>query len=470
MPPTSSPADGTGGRPSSLRAVPRSGETNANAAHGTRRRFYLPVAAKFCIAQLAAVAWAAMSIWLSLPWLDSLAHHISLPAALASIACMAYIPGWMVAFLAASLILDRQPPLRVAHPTRAVTVLLPAHNEEQRIGDTLRYLAKQDYTGEIRVVVIDNACTDRTLQVASEAARFLGMPVRCLRESRPGKSNALNAGLATVDTDLVISLDADTALHPAAIRHLVARYESAPPDVAAVAGAVLVRNSRSNIWTRMQEWDYFLGIASVKRMQGLYQGTLVAQGAFSLYETHTLQSVGGWPDAIGEDIVLTWRIMRNDARVYFEPTAVAFTEVPSGLRHFARQRSRWARGMIEGIRTVKPWKQPRPMVAAMTMLDMVIPLLDLAYTFLWMPGVVLAFFGIYWFVGIYTLAVMPLTLLINLVLHRYQRKHVFGPLDLRVRRNLSGLILYIAFYQLFMSPMSVIGYTQELLRLRRRWK
>jgi biofilm PGA synthesis N-glycosyltransferase PgaC len=59
----------------------------------------------------------------------------------------------------------------------------------------------------------------------------------------------------------------------------------------------------------MQEWDYFLGIASVKRMQGLYQGTLVAQGAFSLYRTQALRAAGGWPDAIGEDIVLTWRLI-----------------------------------------------------------------------------------------------------------------------------------------------------------------
>jgi biofilm PGA synthesis N-glycosyltransferase PgaC len=42
-----------------------------------------------------------------------------------------------------------------------------------------------------------------------------------------------------------------------------------PLHVQAVAGSVLVRNSRDSLWTRMQEWDYFLGIASVKRMQGL---------------------------------------------------------------------------------------------------------------------------------------------------------------------------------------------------------
>jgi hypothetical protein len=85
----------------------------------------------------------------------------------------------------------------------------------------------------------------------------------------------------------------------------------------------------------MQEWDYFLGIASVKRMQGLYQGTLVARGAFSLYRAQALRAAGGWPDAIGEDIVLTWQLMRQGARVYYEPSAVAFTAAPAQLVHLA---------------------------------------------------------------------------------------------------------------------------------------
>ena len=62
----------------------------------------------------------------------------------------------------------------------------------------------------------------------------------------------------------------------------MARIKSSPEDVCAVAGSMLVRNSRDNWLSKIQEWDYFLSIASIKRMQGLYQGTLVAQGAFSL--------------------------------------------------------------------------------------------------------------------------------------------------------------------------------------------
>jgi poly-beta-1,6-N-acetyl-D-glucosamine synthase len=106
----------------------------------------------------------------------------------------------------------------------------------------------------------------------------------------------------------------------------------------------------------------------------------------------------------------------------------------------------------------------------MTAFDLLIPMLDLAYTFLWMPGLVLACFGIYWFVGIYTVALLPLTLLINAVLYRYQRRPVFVPFGLRLRRNLLGLVAYVVFYQMLMSPMSVLGYTQEISGARRRWK
>ena len=92
---------------------------------------------------------------------------------------------------------------------------------------------------------------------------------------------------------------------------LVERYLSDPPNTRAVAGTMLVRNSRANWVTRAQEWDYFHGIAAIKRVQSLYQGTLVAQGAFSIYDRATLIEVGGWADCVGEDIVLTWAMLRE---------------------------------------------------------------------------------------------------------------------------------------------------------------
>src|SRR5262249_38582351 len=152
--------------------------------------------------------------------------------------------------------------------------------------------------------------------------------VQLLEVDHGGKAVALNTALASVSTPLVATFDADTLLMPYSLSRAVARLMSSPPDTVAVAGSVLVRNSRDNLLTRAQEWDYFLGIATVKRGQALLQGTLVAQGAFSVYDTTALKLAGGWPNRIGEDIVLTWRMLLQGGRSVFEPTAVAFTEAP----------------------------------------------------------------------------------------------------------------------------------------------
>ena len=324
-----------------------------------KKAFYIPVKLKFMLSHLFAFLWTGLSVYLSIPWVNDLSEIVTLPLALLIITGIAYIPGYMNAFLVVSLIFDRQPAFKNEYPTKDISILIAARNEAGNIGNTLSYIAKQDYNGHLKVFVIDNGSSDDTSLVAETSGEKLGLDIAVLREENPGKFNALNTGLKHVTTDLVITLDADTLLHKSAVRYLVARIESAPTDVCAVAGSVLVRNSRENVITRMQEWDYFLGIASIKRLQGLYQGTLVAQGAYSVYKTDCVREIGGWPDAIGEDIVLTWNLLKHNWRTYFEPLAVAFTSVPDKIRVFARQRSRWARGMIEALKITKPWQQPK---------------------------------------------------------------------------------------------------------------
>lgn len=181
--------------------------------------------------------------------------------------------------------LDKQPKFKTTDPKDPITILIACWNEEDNIGEVLKYIKNQDYQGKIKVIVIDNASTDMTFKATQKASEELSMDIKVIQESNPGKNNALNTGLKHVDTEYLITLDADTILHKSAIRYIVARMKSSPENVSAVAGTVLVRNSRENFITRLQEWDYFLGIASIKRMQGLFQGTLVAQGAYSLYKT-----------------------------------------------------------------------------------------------------------------------------------------------------------------------------------------
>jgi len=249
------------------------------------------------------------------------------------------------------------------------------------------------------------------------------------------------------------TVDADTLLMPAALKRVVARLLISPPDTVAVAGAVFVRNSRRNFITRAQEWDYFLGIASVKRQQGLFQGTMVAQGAFSVYRTAALQEVGGWPDRIGEDIVLTWAMMRKGGRVGYERTAIAFTSAPEGTRAFARQRRRWARGMIEGLREHGGalLVGGRSNVHAV-LVNFVFPYVDVVFSIAFPIGIVLALCGNFAIVGPMTLAVLPLNVALSMIMFHLS-KQSFGEVGLRVRQNRLGYLGYLFTYQLFMSPV-----------------
>ncbi|MGH8869256.1 MAG: glycosyltransferase family 2 protein [Actinomycetes bacterium] len=435
-----------------------------------RARFYVPVAVKLVIAVVVATLWVGVSVWISLPWVDELSDTVGPYAAWVVVVLVAYLPGFIVALMTMSLLMDRQPSLEAMDPTTGITVIVAARNEEAGIADTIRHAARSDYAGTVTLVLADNGSTDRTCEIAKATADAMGVELVMVHEPTPGKSHALNAALLHVVTPYVVTLDADTLLHRQALRRLVSRLESAPPDTVAVAGSVLVRNSRVNLLTRMQEWDYYLGIAGVKRMQGLYQSTLVAQGAFSVYLTEQVRRIGGWPDAIGEDIVVTWKLMQSGHRVYFEPTAIAFTDVPSQLRHFMHQRSRWARGMLEGLRAVPPWRQSRTLTKLVAGVDLVIPLLDIGYALVWLPGLVLFLVGVPLIVSMWTLVVLPVTLLVYGGLRTYQSRRIFAPLGLSVRRNRLGYVAFLLGYQALCSVASLRGYAQDVARTRRRWK
>jgi len=430
------------------------------------RRLYLSVPFKFGIALAVSLAWTATSTALALPWLEDLANLAGWPVAIFVVAGIALLPGMMNAFLVTGLLLDRRPPRRSLVDYPALSILVAAYNEASSIADTLQSIARQEYPGELEVLVIDDGSSDATAEVVA-ASRHPW--VRLLRQPRNmGKAAALNRGLAESRHEHVVTLDADSYLYGDALQRLVERYFSDPASTRAVAGTMLVRNSRSNWLTRAQEWDYFHGISAIKRVQSLFQGTMVAQGAFSIYDRAALVEVGGWTDCVGEDIVLTWAMLARGWRIGHAEDACCFTNVPDRLRQFVRQRQRWSRGMIEAFRHhPRILRQPR-MSTLFVWWNLLFPWLDLAYTLFFIPGVILAFFGIYWIAGPMTLVLLPMALVMNYLMYRIGVR-MFADQGLRVRNNVPGFLLYAFVYSLILQPASVAGHFSELLGLRKTW-
>jgi len=322
---------------------------NEDGRKSLRRMLYLPVSGKFLIALIGASAWMGFSIWAAEPWFADLQDHVGLVLAVFLVYGIAIIPGFMNAFLAISLILDKRPPHRALSVYPPISILVAAYNEQASIEETLVSIGHQNYPGGLQVIVINDGSTDNTSAVVERALDQYPWLTFVDLKKNGGKARALNIGLKEVLHDLVITVDADSFLYRGALTNIVERYQADPPNTRAVAGKILVRNSRQNWITGCQEWDYFHGISAIKRVQSLFQGTLVAQGAFSVYDRAALAEVGGWPECVGEDIVLTWALLKAGYRVGHCEDACLFTNVPSTVKQLVKQRQRWARGMTEAF-------------------------------------------------------------------------------------------------------------------------
>jgi poly-beta-1,6-N-acetyl-D-glucosamine synthase len=435
---------------------------------------------RFGAAVALTAAWVAFAILASAPWRSDLENAIGPVAGWLIPILLAYIPGMIIGFLCFTLLLTRYRPPPLEAPSGSwpagewppVTVIVAAYNEEEGIEKTLEHIGASRYQGPVEVVLADNNSTDRTAQLGVATAERLGLDYRRIFEPLAGKHHALNTALAAVSTPLVVTVDADTLMHPEALKYLVSRVTTRPQDqhVCACAGALIAENANDNFLTRMQGWDYRLGINGVKRTQAAYNSALVAQGAFSAYWTDDIRAVGGWPDAIGEDIVLTWSLMSSRGLVQYEPVALAETVVPTEVKHFMRQRSRWARGMIEGIGINPPQRQPRVLAKFVAGIDYLVPLLDIGYVFLWIPGVILFVFGYPLIFSWWSMLVIPITLVVYGLLRRWQDRNVFRTLGVHPQHDRRGFFGYLFLYQALTSTASLQGYAQQIRGATRRWK
>ncbi len=421
-----------------------------------------------------ASAWALFSVWLSLPWLSDLSNLSHPLVALSVLTFIAYVPGFMNAFLLATLAL--RPAALKEDPENwpGLSVLVAAYQGEGLIADTLQNLAELAYPGEIEVIVIDDGSKDATFAQAQACQpMFAGHPRFSLRVERmarnSGKAQALNHGLAIASHSLIVTIDADTLLEAGSLNSVVAHLYASPPQTAAIAGAILLANPMDSWATRAQQWDYFHGISAVKRMQGIFNGTLVAQGAFSLYRRDALEQAGGWPDTVGEDIVLTWSFLRRGYTVRHAEDAVAWTHAPQSWGALSRQRKRWARGMIEAL-AIHHNLLVKPRLSTMFIYwNLMFISIDLAFTLAFVPGLLLAAFGIYWLAGPVTLLVLPLAALWNIVIYRIQMR-MLRRNDIEMKKSFAGFLLFAFIYPFIMQPVSVWGYASELFGRKKEWQ
>ncbi len=245
-------------------------------------------------------------------------------------------------------------------------VIVAAHNEAGILPRTLAALfAQQDPPDQI--VVADDGSVDGTAALlagfglAPPPPGSLSAPapahpsLRWLRLPHGGKARALNQAIGLVQTDVLLTVDADTLLHPGAIAAMRQAFMADPALVAAtgVLTPLCGPGAAGRFFEWFQTYEYirnFLSRYAWSRLDSL----LLISGAFAGFRRAALTEVGGFDaDCLVEDYELIHRLLRFSAqRERGWHTAVlgrarAATDAPATAGAFLRQRRRWFGGFLQ---------------------------------------------------------------------------------------------------------------------------
>ena len=289
----------------------------------------------------------------------------------------------------ASLRLER---VKISPFTPPITLIVPAHNEEVFIIDSVRALLVLDYPS-LELVVVNDGSGDNTLAELKRSfqlrtARLLyhpEIPSAAVREiytsaidprlividkdSAGSKADAINAGINAATSPYICVVDADSILEKDSLLRIMASVFSDPQRIIAAGGIVRVLNGcqvsggelqqvklpRGSLEV-MQVIEYLRAFLIGREAWAHFNALPIISGAFGIFRTDLVRQVKGFrARAVGEDFDLVVRLHRHlheqnkEYHISFVPDPTCWTEVPADLRSLARQRARWHKGLLDTL-------------------------------------------------------------------------------------------------------------------------
>ena len=233
-----------------------------------------------------------------------------------------------------------------------VGVLIPAHNEEQMLSETIATIQPQLRYGDSLLVVADN-CSDGTAAIAKD----LGADVIVRNDQlNKGKGFALDWGIrhfASNPPKIVIVVDADCKLGDFAIDRLVAMCSATNRPAQALYSMISPPNSTPT--TRARE--FALRIKNWVRPLGLNLAGLPCQlmGTGMAFPWDIIASANLATGALVEDLKLGLELAANGHPPIFCPAATVTSEFPATGEGSRSQQLRWEQGHLGMIAAEIPW-------------------------------------------------------------------------------------------------------------------
>ena len=276
--------------------------------------------------------------------------------------------------------------------TLPISIVVPAHNEERGIVDTVRSLLQLNY-GEFEVLVVNDGSKDGTLEQLVRAFNLRTtdriyrrtLPTQKVRgiyaslevpnltvvdKEQGGKSDALNAGINLSRYPLFCSVDADSVIEENALLRVVKPFMEHPEEMVAVGGIVRIINGCEvrdgrvvkiglprRVLPVFQVVEYLRAFLSGRIGWSVLRSLLIISGAFGLYKKSEVIAVGGYDSNTDtEDLELVVKLHEGlkkrkvKYRIVFVPDPVCWTEVPEKFKTLLMQRNRWHRGLLQSFR------------------------------------------------------------------------------------------------------------------------
>ena len=226
-----------------------------------------------------------------------------------------------------------------------VTVMIPAHDEETVISNTVENILSMDYPN-FEIIVIDDRSSDNTASVIKDLEAKHAQVRALIREKDafPGKSAVLNDALKIAQGEAILVFDADATVEPDFLNKLIPHLE--PADVGAVQARKIIRNKDVNFLTRCQNNEYtFDTYLQVSR--DAIKGAVELRGNGELIKRQALEDIDGWNNyTITDDLDMSTRLHIKGWDVRFCPDACVYEEGIVYVFPLFRQRRRWLEGTI----------------------------------------------------------------------------------------------------------------------------
>jgi cellulose synthase/poly-beta-1,6-N-acetylglucosamine synthase-like glycosyltransferase len=274
-----------------------------------------------------------------------------------------------------------------------VTLIVPAHNEEEWILDSLKSLLNLNYP-EFEIIIVNDGSTDKTLDKLKEFLALKPADVAYIKHYKGGnvnnifksgryrnvtvvdkesghkKAGAANAGLNVAKYEYICVIDADTVLERGALLKVMAQVHKDPDKIIGVGsyfglvngfnvkdGTIVEYRHSYNPVIAYQNIEYIRSFIGNRLAWSKYNAMPIVSGGFGVWRKDVLYELGGFSvEFTCEDMEFTFRahdyVAKNKEkgyRIIMLPYSVGWTEGPSNVPSLIMQRNRWQRVVDETV-------------------------------------------------------------------------------------------------------------------------